>query len=124
MAQDNNNEFSEKTEQQPQTSMITPPMSPVSNSKRISSLKVTAGQTGLPWLAHDGENSPIDSPQSPPPPKFTARPRRISTLRFPTRKRTMQKHIYKMDDGLSPVKVLIQRLKNWQTSVQYIVSYE
>lgn len=157
----------EKTEQpQPQGDLITPPMSPTNPASSISSssfptnnstnkattatskssLKVTAGQTGLPWLTHDAERtaSPIQTmspeeltqaqhdkvelPSSPttlnsPPPKFMARPKTSSIIRVPTRKRTMQKHIYTMKDGLDPVKVLLSRLTNWQISVKYLVRF-
>lgn len=145
--------ISEKTEephpqqqQQQQQHPPTPPMSPINTSLSSnrpgtarSSLKITAGQTGLPWLTRDAEGnnySPIQqspeqltatensaSPSTPtsPPPKFLARPRTASVIRFPTRRRTMQKHIYSMKDGLDPVRVLRNRLNNWQISVKYLV---
>lgn len=144
--------ISEKTEephpqqhpQQQQQQLPTPPMSPINTSLSSnrpgtarSSLKITAGQTGLPWLTRDADGnnySPIQqSPEqltateaSPstataPPPKFLAKPRTASVIRFPTRRRTMQKHIYSMKDGLDPVRVLCNRLNNWQTSVKYLV---
>jgi hypothetical protein len=146
----------EKTEQEQhqQPGLITPPMSPTNPASFISSssrrntarnsLKITAGQTGLPWLSRDTEemnhrsnNSVTEegvSAGSPtvsghntvimnsPPPKFMARPKTTSIIRIPTRKRTMQKHIYCMKDGLDPVKLLSQRLSSWQISVKYLVS--
>lgn len=131
--------MTEKTEQQ-QQGLITPPMSPINTSINRGSLKITAGQTGLPWLTRDAgaegfspttmQHSPEemsicspanDSVNSAPPPKFMARPRTASVIRFPTRKRTMQKHIYTMKDGLDPVKVLCNRLLSWQVSVKYLV---
>ncbi|CEP15056.1 hypothetical protein [Parasitella parasitica] len=133
--------MTEKTEQQPQSSLITPPMSPINTSINRGSLKVTAGQTGLPWLTRDADAesySPVSMQHSPeemsvssptndgtnstPPPKFMARPRTASVIRLPTRKRTMQKHIYTMKDGLDPVKVLCNRLQSWQVSVKYLLS--
>lgn len=145
--------ISEKTEQPQhhhhQQDLMTPPMSPINTSLSSnqpgtarSSLKITAGQTGLPWLTRDagGDNNqqtttspealtdPTQHPDqglrspSSPPPKFLAQPRTGSIIRVPTRKRTMQKHIYSMRDGLDPVKVLCNRLKNWQVSVKYLVS--
>lgn len=138
--------MSEKTEQPTnQPGLITPPMSPIDTSISSSrpgttrnSLKITAGQTGLPWLTHDAEGnhfSPIhqSSPEemgtrtdvstpTSPPPKFLARPKTTSIIRFPTRRRTMQKYIYTMKDGLDPVKVLCDRLKSWQISVKYLVT--
>ncbi|KAL9553078.1 hypothetical protein MBANPS3_003480 [Mucor bainieri] len=142
--------MTEKTEQPPpqqqqqQPSLMTPPMSPINTSPNRGSLKITAGQTGLPWLTRDADAegfSPTAMQQSPqemsatpspttqdsiqsaasPPPKFMARPRTASVIRFPTRKRTMQKHIYAMKDGLDPVKVLCNRLTSWQVSVKYLV---
>lgn len=140
--------MTEKTEQPPpqqqqQSSLMTPPMSPINTSANRGSLKITAGQTGLPWLTRDADAegfSPTAMQQSPqeisatpsptqdsmnsaasPPPKFMARPRTASVIRFPTRKRTMQKHIYTMKDGLDPVKVLCNRLTSWQVSVKYLV---
>ncbi|GAN06392.1 conserved hypothetical protein [Mucor ambiguus] len=134
--------MTEKTEQQP--SLMTPPMSPINTSANKASLKITAGQTGLPWLTKDADAegfSPATMQQSPqemsatpsptddsvhsaasPPPKFKAHPRTASVIRFPTRKRTMQKHIYAMKDGLDPVKVLCNRLTSWQVSVKYLLS--
>ncbi|KAG2233642.1 hypothetical protein INT48_008432 [Thamnidium elegans] len=141
----------EKTEQPPppppphplhQADLITPPMSPINNSISSSgpitarnSLKITAGQTGLPWLTRDAEGDTYSTiNQSPenmtfsslnntaPPPKFLARPKTTSIIRFPTRKRTMQKYIYSMKDGLDPVKVLCDRLTSWQISVKYLNS--
>lgn len=141
--------MTEKTEQPPpppppQTSLMTPPMSPINTSPNRGSLKITAGQTGLPWLTRDADAegfSPTSAMQqlpqemsatpsstqdsinsaASPPPKFMARPRTASVIRFPTRKRTMQKHIYTMKDGLDPVKVLCNRLSSWQVSVKYLV---
>ena len=88
------------------------------------SLNVTAGQTGLPWLEHDAENEVDASEQNRqlPPPKFRARPKTSARIRFPTRKRTMQRHIYSMRDGIEPVKVLCHRLLSWEISVKYLVS--
>jgi len=121
----------------PSHNIMTPSMSPVDNqpSTAKSSLKITAGQTGLPWLSRDAENfsptPPNDSSSHAtdhniqavsPPPKLMARPRISSVIRFPTRKRTMQKHIYTMKDGLDPVKVLLDRLASWEVSVKYLVS--
>lgn len=132
--------MSEKTEQPITThpGLITPPMSPIDTSLSSSrpgtnrnSLKITAGQTGLPWLTHDADGdhfSPIhQSPEevstlTSPPPKFLARPKTTSIIRFPTRRRTMQKYIYTMKDGLDPVKVLCDRLHSWQISVKYLVT--
>ncbi|KAK4518162.1 uncharacterized protein ATC70_001513 [Mucor velutinosus] len=141
--------MTEKTEQpapqqQQQPSLMTPPISPINTSANKGSLKITAGQTGLPWLTRDADAegfSPTAMQQSPqemsatptsaqgsihstasPPPKFMARPRTASVIRFPTRKRTMQKHIYTMKDGLDPVKVLCNRLTSWQVSVKYLLS--
>lgn len=137
--------MTEKTEQPPpQSSLMTPPMSPINTSPNRGSLKITAGQTGLPWLTRDADaegfsptsamqQSPQEMSATPsstqdsinsaasPPPKFMARPRTASVIRFPTRKRTMQKHIYTMKDGLDPVKVLCNRLSSWQVSVKYLV---
>lgn len=140
--------ISEKTEEpHPQQQLPTPPMSPINTSLSSnrpgtarSSLKITAGQTGLPWLTRDadGNNYSPTIQQSPeqltateaspntstaPPPKFLAKPRTTSVIRFPTRRRTMQKHIYSMKDGLDPVKVLCNRLNNWQISVKYLVCF-
>ncbi|KAI7887827.1 uncharacterized protein EV154DRAFT_327817 [Mucor mucedo] len=126
--------MSDKTEQNP--GLITPPMSPIDTTSRPvtnkSSLKITAGQTGLPWLTHDADGdhfSPIiqQSPEentaiTSPPPKFLAHPKATSIIRFPTRRRTMQKYIYTMKDGLDPVKVLCDRLMSWQISVKYLNS--
>lgn len=116
--------MSEKTEQNP--GLMTPPMSPIATSSRPmnKSLKITAGQTGLPWLTHDadGDHSPTTQSSISPPPKFLAHPKAASIIRFPTRKRTMQKYIYTMKDGLDPVKVLCDRLSSWQVSVKYLVS--
>ncbi|KAG0948071.1 hypothetical protein G6F57_005662 [Rhizopus arrhizus] len=110
--------------------LITPPISPVSpvNSSLVSnrqSLKVTAGQTGLPWLSKDAEGDqlcPQAQSSSTPPPKFTAKPNLSSVIGLPTRKRTNQKHVYCMKDGIDPVKILCRRLKSWQLSVKYLMS--
>jgi hypothetical protein len=127
--------MSEKTEQQQQQDLITPPMSPINTSlpgTAKSSLKITAGQTGLPWLTKDAAAGSPTLQQSPeemtqpnsPPPKFLAQPRTASIIRLPTRRRTMQKHIYSMRDGLDPVKVLCNRLNHWQISVKYLVKFK
>ncbi|KAI8378617.1 hypothetical protein BD560DRAFT_445126 [Blakeslea trispora] len=88
------------------------------------SVNVTAGQTGLPWLTHDAEVEVDTSGQDrqSPPPKFRARPKVSARIRFPTRKRTMQKHIYSMQDGIDPTKVLCRRLSSWEISVKYLIS--
>lgn len=133
----------EKTQQQQQQldGLITPPMSPVNNNNNNNSsiasssgpptarnsLKVNAGQTGLPWLNHDAEDNNLAISQSPEtatsngPPKFSARANTTSLIRIPTRKRTMQKYVYSMKDGIDPVKVLCDRLTTWETSVKYLV---
>lgn len=124
-------------------SMMTPPMSPVNTlpGTANSSLKITAGQTGLPWLSRDAEGpypaqhlpkemSPIQTDTgnhhcsmqaASLPPKFMARPQTSSIIRFPTRKRSLQKHIYRMEDGLDPIRALCHRLTSWQVSVKYLV---
>ncbi|KAG1053893.1 hypothetical protein G6F43_004056 [Rhizopus delemar] len=107
--------------------LITPPVSPVNGSlvSNRQSLKVTAGQTGLPWLSKDAEGDQL-CPQAQssaiPPPKFTAKPNLSSVIGLPTRKRTNQKHVYCMKDGIDPVKILCKRLKSWQLSVKYLMS--
>jgi hypothetical protein len=129
----------EKT-QEP-SGIITPPLSPINGSLASShptrqSLRISTGQTGLPWLARDADGDTFSSSQNnnsassnnsahgptSPPPKFSAHPRTSSILRFPTHKRKIQKHIYKMNDGLDPVKVLCKRLLCWRSCVKYLVS--
>lgn len=103
--------------------IMTPPMSPIKNSMDSNrhSANVAAGQTGLPWLARDAEGDHFHphQQQESPPPKLSAKP--ASIVRIPTRKRTIQRHAYRMKDGLDPVKVLCDRIKTWQVSVKYLV---
>ncbi|KAI8880383.1 hypothetical protein K501DRAFT_255104 [Backusella circina FSU 941] len=131
--------ITEKTQEQP-SGIITPPLSPINGSLASSqptrqSLRISTGQTGLPWLARDADGDTFSSQNNnsassrdsahvltSPPPKFIAHPRTSSIVRFPTRKRKMQKHIYSMNDGLDPVKVLCKRLLCWRSCVKYLIS--
>ncbi|CAO3703965.1 unnamed protein product [Rhizopus stolonifer] len=102
--------------------LITPPVSPVNRSLSSGrSIRIKAGQTGLPWLTKDAEGS-RSQPAESPPPKFSAQPKFGSLVRLPTRKRTNQKYVYRMKDGISPVKILYRRLKSWQLSVKYLMN--
>ncbi|KAI9282185.1 hypothetical protein BY458DRAFT_531166 [Sporodiniella umbellata] len=81
--------------------------------KRSSrSLRIKAGQTGLPWLTKDAETTSPHPETETPPPKFAAQPTLVSVLRLPTQKRAGQKHVYRMGDGISPIKMsLFNRIK-------------
>ncbi|KAG1228126.1 hypothetical protein G6F68_006460 [Rhizopus microsporus] len=104
--------------------IMTPPMSPVNGSmdSHRHSANVVAGQTGLLWLARDAEGDHFHphQQQESPPPKLSAKP--AFTVRIPTRKRVIQRHTYRMKDGLDPVKVLCDRIKTWQVSVKYLMN--
>ncbi|CEI91797.1 hypothetical protein RMCBS344292_06076 [Rhizopus microsporus] len=104
--------------------IMTPPMSPIKGSmdSHRHSANVEVGQTGLPWLARDaeGDHFHLHQQQESPPPKLSAKP--ASIVRIPTRKRTIQRHAYRMKDGLDPVKVLCDRIKTWQVSVKYLMN--
>ncbi|KAI8064832.1 uncharacterized protein B0P05DRAFT_554509 [Gilbertella persicaria] len=98
-------------------------VSPFDEKTEQPNTKITAGQTGLPWLTHDADAEGFnEASSSSPPPKFMAKPKATSLVRLPTRKRTMQKHIYSMREGLNPVKTLCSRLLSWQISVKYLLS--
>ncbi|ORE13126.1 hypothetical protein BCV71DRAFT_206702 [Rhizopus microsporus] len=93
--------------------IMTPPMSPVNGSmdSHRHSANVVAGQTGLLWLARDAEGDHFHphQQQESPPPKLSAKP--AFTVRIPTRKRVIQRHTYRMKDGLDPMN-LFRRIKN------------
>ncbi|KAI8982400.1 hypothetical protein BDF20DRAFT_835024 [Mycotypha africana] len=91
------------------------------NSPTDLSVSSSGTNGGSIQLQHQQRGTASASANISPPPKFRAKPRTLSAIGFPTRKRTMQKYIYSMKDGLEPVKILCKRLTIWQDSVKFLI---